>query len=122
MFNASSSEIYKGHVNYTIKENDTNKYHNHPYSIAKTLGTEIVNYYRKTYNLHVSNGIIFTTESKLKSEEFLLKKVSTHLKKWKNNKIDVFLELGNLDSYRNIIHASDVASSIKVIKMILLMI
>ena len=42
---------------------------------------------------------------------FLLNKVSSHIKEWKNGNKTV-LHVGNLDSYRNILHASDVANAI----------
>jgi GDP-D-mannose dehydratase len=110
VFNASSSEIYKGHINYNTSDGDTNMFHIHPYSISKIMGHTIVDFYRKTYNLPFSNGVIFTTESYLKKPIFLLNKVSQHIKNWNMNKKP--LQLGNLDSYRNIIHASDVANAI----------
>jgi GDPmannose 4,6-dehydratase len=110
LFNASSSEIYKGHITYNITENDNNMFHNHPYSIAKIMGQSIVNFYRQTYNLPFSNGIIFTVESSLKKPVFLFNKISNHIKNWLVNKEPIIL--GNLDSYRNIIHASDVANAI----------
>lgn len=110
LFNASSSEIYKGHITYNITENDNNMFHNHPYSIAKIMGQSIVDFYRQTYNLPFSNGVIFTVESSLKKPVFLLNKISNHIKNWLDNKEP--LTLGNLDSYRNIIHASDVANAI----------
>ena len=113
LFNASSSEIYKGHIDYEVKENDNNMYHLHPYSISKILGHSIVDFYRTTYNLPFSNGIIFTTESRKKKPIFLLNKVANHAKEWKCNKIP--LTLGNLDSFRNIIHPSDVAKAINTI-------
>ena len=110
LFNASSSEIYKGHVTYNIAENDNNMFHNHPYSISKIMSQSIVDFYRQTYNLPFSNGIIFTVESSLKKPVFLLNKISNHIKNWLDNKEPIIL--GNLDSYRNIIHASDVANAI----------
>ena len=114
LFNASSSEIYKGHIDYTIKENDVNMYHLHPYSIAKIMGHSMIDFYRNTYQLPFSNGVIFTTESPLKQPQFLLNKVGKHIKDWKNgNKYT--LQVGNLDSYRNIIHAEDVAKAIHII-------
>jgi len=111
IFNASSSEIYKGHINYVVQENDHNMFHLHPYSIAKTMGHNIVEFYRKTYDLPFSNGVIFTTESPLKCPEFLLNKVAAHIKRLKNGDTST-LCVGNLDSYRNILHASDVANAI----------
>jgi GDP-mannose 4,6-dehydratase len=114
LFNAASSDMYKGHNNYTILEDDTHKYHLHPYSIAKIMGSSIVDFYRKTYNCNFSNGIIFTTESKNKNNNFLLKKISNHIKDWNNGKRNA-LEIGNIDSYRNIIHVLDVVSAINII-------
>ena len=113
LFNASSSEMYKGHIKYEVKENDNNMNHRHPYSIAKIMGHSIVEFYRETYNLPFSNGILFTIESKYKTGDFLLKKITNHSKKWKETNEP--LKLGSLDSYRNILHASDAAKAIKVI-------
>ena len=114
LFNASSSEIFKGHVDYEVREDDCNMYHSHPYSIAKIMGHSMVDFYRKTYGLPFSNGVIFTTESKLKRPEFLLNKVASHIQSWKSGNRTT-LTVGKLDSYRNIIHASDVASAIHTI-------
>lgn len=114
LFNASSSEIFKGHVDYETFDGDTNMYHNHPYSIAKIMAHNTVDFYRNTHHVPFSNGVIFTTESPLKSPEFLLKKVAAHISELKNGKSSS-LTVGNLDSYRNIIHASDVANAIHTI-------
>jgi GDP-mannose 4,6-dehydratase len=113
LFNASSSEMYKGHINYTVEEDDTHMYHLHPYSIAKILGHSVVDFYRNTYGLPFSNGVIFTTESEIKRPEFLVNKVKNHSNLWKQTKEPLIL--GNLDSYRNILHASDVASAVELI-------
>ncbi len=113
LFNASSSEMYKGHINYDVKEDDHNMYHIHPYSIAKIMGHSIVDFYRDTYKLPFSNGILFTIESKHKVGDFLIKKISNHSEKWKETNEP--LKLGSLNSYRNILHASDAAKTIKII-------
>jgi GDP-mannose 4,6-dehydratase len=115
LFNASSSEIYKGHVDYTVSEDDNNMYHSHPYSIAKTMGHNMVKFYRETYNLPFFNGVIFTTESPLKKPIFLLNKVAKHIEDCKVNDCITPLIVGDLSSYRNILHASDVASAIHLI-------
>ena len=114
LFNASSSEIYKGHIDYEVKEDDHNMYHCHPYSIAKIMGHSMIDFYRTTYGLPFSNGVLFTTESPLKKNTFLLNKVAQHIKEWKNGN-QYPLNVGNLDSYRNIIQASDVANAIHII-------
>lgn len=113
LFNASSSEIYKGHNVYHVRENDTHTYHLHPYAIAKTMGHNIVKFYRENYNLPFSNGIIFTTESKYKNNNFLLNKIATHIKTLKTEFQP--LKVGNLDSYRVVLHASDAANAVKLI-------
>jgi GDP-D-mannose dehydratase len=113
LFNASSSEIYKGHVNHTVTDADTHFYHRHPYSIAKAMGHSIVEFYRAEYGLPFSNGVLFTTESEHRLPAFLLSKVANHIKDWIPDKLP--LEVGNLDSYRNVIHATDVARAIRVI-------
>jgi GDPmannose 4,6-dehydratase len=110
LFNASSSELYNGHIEYLVKDNDINMYPNTLYGIAKMMGHNIVNHYRIKYNLPFSNGILFTTESKLRDKRFLLKKVVEHARNFKNTII-----LGNLESWRNINHAKDVAVAIKLI-------
>lgn len=117
LFNASSSEIYKGHINYKVEENKksiNNTNHLHPYSIAKIMSNQIIQFYRNNYNLNFSNGIVFTTQSKNKSEKFLLNKISKHIKNFKTENKNM-LTVGSLESYRNIIHPIDVASAIRVI-------
>jgi len=113
LFNASSVEIYKGHVDYFVKEDElTHTYNPHPYSIAKIMGQSMVDFYRNTYQSPFSNGILFTTESKYKRPEFLLNKMGKHIQQWKQGNQTV-LKVGNLESYRNVIHASDVARAIR---------
>jgi GDP-D-mannose dehydratase len=102
LFNASSSEIYKGHVDYTVAEDDHNMYHSHPYSIAKTMGHNMVKFYRDTYSLPFYNGVIFTTESPLKKPHFLLNKVKTHIEECKTTDTIKPLIVGDLSSYINI--------------------
>jgi len=113
LFNASSSEIYKGHIDYEVQENDPHMCNVHPYSIAKIAGHSMVDFYRQQYGLPFSNGVIFTTESPLKRKEFLLNKVAAHIQEWKHRHQP--LQVGNLDSFRNIIHAADVANAIHTI-------
>ena len=118
LFNASSSEIYKGHLNFVVNDeintSINHTHHIHPYSIAKIMGQQTVQFYRETYDLHFSNGILFTVQSKMKSDMFLLNKISKHIKNW-NNGLTEPLTVGNLDSCRNIIHPADVASAIQII-------
>uniref|UniRef100_A0AB39JCE0 GDP-mannose 4,6-dehydratase n=1 Tax=Florenciella sp. virus SA2 TaxID=3240092 RepID=A0AB39JCE0_9VIRU len=113
LFNASSSEIYKDYQSFNVNEYDNINHflHSHPYSIAKILGQQTVKFYRETYNLHFSSGILFNTQSIKKSDKFLLNKIYSHLKSESNDP----LITGSLNSYRNIIHPYDVINSIKYI-------
>ena len=111
LFNASSSEIYKGHIEYNVEEDDKNKYHCHPYSIAKIMGHSIIEFYRTQYKLPFSNGVLFMTESPHKSAYFLMNKIANHIKKLKSGD-QTPLTLGSLESYRNIIHAEDTVNAI----------
>lgn len=113
MFHASSSEIYKGHVQYKVGEDDTHMSHLHPYSIAKIMGHTMMDFYRNVHGLPFSNGVIFTTESPYKSKDFLLNKVADHATRWKQEMKPLYL--GNLDSYRNMLHAKDVVRAIDII-------
>jgi GDPmannose 4,6-dehydratase len=118
LISASSSEIYKGHGTYVVKEGDTHMNHLHPYSIAKTLAHNLVKMYREK-GYHFSNAVFFTTESKDKGNQFLLNKVAEHAKKWNDQKWNDQkwndcqpIQLGNLDSSRDILHVSDVANAL----------
>jgi GDP-D-mannose dehydratase len=105
--------MFKDHINYTITDDDDNFKHLHPYSIGKILSHTTVNFYRTNYGLPFSNGILFTTESPLRKPTFLLNKVANHIKNWETDKTP--LRLGNLDSYRNVNHADDIASAINLV-------
>lgn len=113
LFHASSSEMFKGNILYDVKEDDTQFNPTTLYGISKTFGHQMVDYYRKKYNLPFSNGIIFTTESPQRKDTFLLKKIVNHASEWANH--NNVLSIGTIDSYRNFIHAMDVARAIDTI-------
>ena len=113
LFHASSSELYKGHQEYVIHDHDESFFPTTMYGISKAMGHRTVDHYRATYGLPFSNGILFMTESKLRSSQFLLKKVALHAKEYKQHKKPI--HLGGLDSWRNMNHASDVARAIHMI-------
>ena len=113
MFHASSSELYKGHQEYVINDCDESFFPTTMYGISKEMGHRTVDHYRTSYQLPFSNGILFMTESKLRSSQFLLKKVALHAKEYKQHKKPI--HLGGLDSWRNMNHASDVARAIHMI-------
>ena len=114
LFHASSSDLFKGHGNYVIEEDDTNFRPATMYAICKAAGHSVVDSYRTRHGLPFSNGILFTTESKLRKPTFLLKKVALHAKAVQDGSNEP-LVLGSLTSYRTITHASDVAAAIQLV-------
>ena len=109
LLNASSSEIFKGHNKYTITPSSDYFMPTHPYSFAKLLGHQFINFYRTTYNLSFYNCIVFTTESSLRNNFFLFKKLTNHAKSWHETQLPI--HVGSLDSNRCILHADDVANA-----------
>jgi GDPmannose 4,6-dehydratase len=109
-----SCEIYKGNGTYEITEDDLNYNPTHPYAFAKLLAHNMVKYYREKNNIWTSNAILFTTESPYRKDDFLIKKCTNHIKDW-NSGSKYILKLGNLNSYRNINHAFDVAKGLVLI-------
>lgn len=82
-----------------------------PYGIAKLMGYHAVINYREAYNLHVSNCLAFNHESPRRQEVYLTRKVTraaARIKLGLQNK----LMLGNLNSFRDWSHASDIADGV----------
>lgn len=108
--NVTSSDMYKGHIKREVKEDDTYYKHLHPYSIAKMVGQNVVDFYRETYGYTYSNCVLFTVESRYKRGDFLLSKVAKHIREFGHKREP--LKVGSLESYRNILHGSDAARAI----------
>jgi GDPmannose 4,6-dehydratase len=77
-----------------------------PYGCSKVFGYNIVRHYRRAYNLHACNGILFNHESPRRGSNFVTNKVvktACAIKLGLENK----LEMGNMDSYRDWGHSKD---------------
>lgn len=111
LFNASSSEIYRGLNKKIIQTGDTSTYPLNPYAISKLSAYWTIKYYREKYGLNCMSGIIFTTESPLRKNSFLIKKVVETVKNIKNG-LNTELIVNNLTNYRDWIHAYDVSTAI----------
>jgi len=77
-----------------------------PYGCAKVFGYNIVRHYRRAYNLHACNGILFNHESPRRGSNFVTSKVVKGACMIKLGMADK-LELGNMDSYRDWGHSKD---------------
>lgn len=77
-----------------------------PYGCSKVFGYNIVRNYRRAYDLHTTNGILFNHESPRRGSNFVTNKVCKAAARIKLGLQDK-LELGNMDSYRDWGHSYD---------------
>jgi len=110
LFQASSSEMFKGLKKGTVTEKSPLMSIN-PYGISKITAYNTIKYYRETYGMFACSGIIFNTESSLRKEKFLTKKIVNGVKNIKMGG-NAIINVGSVDNYRDWIHAYDTASAI----------
>lgn len=109
-FQSSSSEIFKGHGEMFV--NDISLFNPiNPYGISKISSSYFMKYYRDIYNLFCCSGIIFNTESHLRNENFLTKKITKQVYEIKNGIRDN-IKIGNINMSRDWIHAYDVSTAL----------
>ena len=106
-YQASSSEMFGNNIDSDGFQRETTPMSPvSPYGCAKLFGYSIVRNYRNSYNLFLSNGILFNHESPRRGINFVTNKVVTEAVKIKlglSNK----LEIGNLNAARDWGHAKD---------------
>jgi len=104
-YQAGTSEMY-GNVLNGIQNEDTPMNPVSPYGCAKVYSHFLVKCYRKSYNLFLTNGILFNHESPRRGVNFLTMKVINGVKEITEGKIKM-IRLGNLNSKRDWGHAKD---------------
>jgi len=111
-YQASSSEMFGNSVDEDgVQRLTTPMNPVSPYGCSKLLAYGIVRNYRNAYKLHAANGILFNHESPRRGSNFVTNKVVKTAVEIKLGKRD-FLELGNLDSYRDWGHSKDYVRAI----------
>jgi GDP-mannose 4,6-dehydratase len=110
LFQANSAELFKGSGNVMLNESNTDFHPKNPYGLGKLLAYWTIRYYRESFGLHFSNGIIFTTESPYRNPKFVIRKITQKIAQIRDGKT-TDLGLGQLDSCRDWIHAYDVANA-----------
>jgi GDPmannose 4,6-dehydratase len=106
-YQASSSEMFGLSVEGDNFQRETTTMNPvSPYGCSKVFGYNIVRNYRRAYNLHATNGILFNHESPRRGSNFVTNKVVKAAVRIKLGLQDK-LELGNMDSYRDWGHSYD---------------
>lgn len=104
-YQASSSELY-GKVVETPQSETTPFHPRSPYAAAKAYAFYIAQNYRESYDMHVSNGILFNHESERRGETFVTRKITRAVGRIKHG-LQEKLFLGNLEAKRDWGHAAD---------------
>ena len=106
-YQASSSEMFGNSIDAdNIQRITTPMQPVSPYGCAKLYAYNITNNYRRSYKLHICNGILFNHESPRRASNFVTNKVVKSAVRIKLGLQDK-LELGNMDSYRDWGHSKD---------------
>jgi len=94
---ASSAEIYGDKGNISLQENSDFE-PNNPYALSKYSAHRYGQILRTSLNYFITNAILFSHESKLRDEKFVLKKIANYAKR---GDFTQKLELGNLEIERD---------------------
>jgi GDPmannose 4,6-dehydratase len=105
VYQASSSEMF-GKVQEMPQSENTKFYPRSPYGCAKVYAYWMCINYRESYNMHVSNGILFNHESPRRGMEFVTRKITDGVARIYHG-LTKEIYLGNLDAKRDWGYAGD---------------
>ena len=104
IFQASSSDMF-GPSQVQLSEN-SHLSPKSPYGVSKFLAHRMCLQYREEFGIWISSGVLFNHESELRPQHFVFQKVIRSLVEISQGKRQ-FLELGNLEIYRDWGYAGD---------------
>ncbi len=107
VYQASTSELY-GLIQEKKQNEKTPFYPRSPYATSKLFSYWISKNYRESYNMYVSNGILFNHESPRRGETFVTRKITLGFA-YLIAGIKKNIELGNLYALRDWGHAEEYA-------------
>lgn len=107
VYQASTSELYGDTTGYEKQSETTPFRPKSPYATAKLYAYWISRNYRDSYNMFISNGILFNHESPRRGVEFVTRKITRGLCEIVNGKKHTPVMVGNLDSKRDWGYAKD---------------
>lgn len=106
VYQASSSEMF-GKVSEMPPQNENTKFYpRSPYGCAKVYAYWMCVNYRESYNMHISNGILFNHESPRRGLEFVTRKITDGAARIYHGQSKE-LRLGNLEARRDWGYAGD---------------
>lgn len=105
VYQASSSEMF-GKVSESPQNENTKFYPRSPYGCAKVYAYWICVNYRESYNMFISNGILFNHESEKRGLEFVTRKITDGVARIYHGRAKE-LRLGNLEAKRDWGYAKD---------------
>jgi GDPmannose 4,6-dehydratase len=107
IYQASSSEMFGNSIDSDGYQRETTPMNPvSPYGCAKVFSYNICRNYRNSYNMFISNGILFNHESPRRGTNFVTNKVCKEAVKIKFGLANE-LKLGNLEATRDWGHAKD---------------
>lgn len=107
IYQASSSEMFGNSIDSDGFQRETTPMNPvSPYGCAKVFSYNICRNYRNSYNMFISNGILFNHESPKRGTNFVTNKVCKEAVKIKKG-LSKELKLGNLNATRDWGHAKD---------------
>jgi len=99
IYQASTSEMF-GLIQEPKQSETTPFYPRSPYGVAKQFAHSMLVNYRESFGVFGCSGILFNHESPLRGQEFVTKKITMAIARYKATG-DGLLSLGNLDAKRD---------------------
>lgn len=100
VYQAGSSEMF-GKIKETPQNEDTSFHPRSPYGCAKAYAHHLAVNYRESYNIFISNGILFNHESPRRGIEFVTKKIANGVARIAKGVQKNPIQLGNISAMRD---------------------